>query len=56
MKTKEEILKSKLPDAFQYGWFGSNPKIEWGKALEAMEEYAKAYHEERIKLQDSDRK
>ena len=40
MKTKEEILKSKLPQQFQCGWFGVNPPIEWEKAIEAMEEYA----------------
>lgn len=38
--TKEEILKSKLPQEFRHGWFGSNPVIEWEKALEAMQEYA----------------
>jgi YD repeat-containing protein len=36
MKTAVEILTSKLPSGFQ----GSNPSIEWEKALQAMEEYA----------------
>ena len=40
MEDKTEILMSKLPFQFQHGWFGSNPSIEWEKALEAMDEYA----------------
>lgn len=38
--TKEDVLKSKLPRQFQYGWFGSNPLIEWDDAIEAMDKWA----------------
>jgi len=37
----EEILKSKLPQIFQNGWFGSNPTIDWEHCLEAMQEHTK---------------
>ena len=45
MKTKEQILISKVAYDFPYGRFGDNPAIPWETVLEAMEEYANQFKE-----------
>ena len=52
MKTKEEIIKPFLFDAQELGTDDCYDKIKFiseGRALEAMQEYAEAYHQEKMK-------